>query len=208
MPKLSVYNQEGKTVGDISLSDAIFAVKPSPALVHEVMVAARANARRSIANTKTKGEVSGGGKKPWKQKGTGRARQGSTRNPQWVGGGIAFGPRSERNFSLKVNKKAKRKALFMTLSDKLANNALVVLETIDTSKPKTKLVAATFAKLPLGKTTLVVAPASNQSMMRMVRNLPNVKLVTANSLNLVDILAYRSVVFLKEAVPVFEKIYA
>ncbi len=190
------------------MSDAIFAVKPSPALVHEVIVAARANARHSIANTKTKGEVRGGGKKPWKQKGTGRARQGSTRSPQWVGGGITFGPRSERNFSLKVNKKAKRKALFMTLSDKLTNNAIVVLENIDTTKAKTKVAAATFTKLPLGKTTLIVAPASNQSLMRMVRNLPNVKLVTANSLNLVDILAYRSVVFLKEAIPVFEKIYA
>lgn len=208
MPKISLYNTTGKAVGEMELSDAIFGVKPNPALVHEAVVAQRANKRRSVAHTKTKGEVSGGGKKPWKQKGTGRARQGSTRNPQWVGGGVAFGPRSERNFSVKFNKKAKRVALFMVLSDKVANKQLLAIESIPTEAPKTKTVAEMIKKLPVGRTTLIVSPASNPMLMRMVRNLPNVKLVTANSVSIEDVLGYRSVAFLKDAVGAFEKLYA
>jgi large subunit ribosomal protein L4 len=208
MPKISLYNTTGKAVGEMELSDAIFGVKPNPALVHEAVIAQRANKRRSVAHTKTKGEVSGGGKKPWKQKGTGRARQGSTRNPQWVGGGVAFGPRSERNFSVKFNKKAKRAALFMVLSDKVANNQLLAIESIPTEAPKTKMVAEMIKKLPVGRTTLIVSPASNPMLMRMVRNLPNVKLVTANSVSIEDVLGYRSVAFLKDAVGAFEKLYA
>ncbi|MCC7522646.1 50S ribosomal protein L4 [Candidatus Uhrbacteria bacterium] len=208
MPKISLYNTTGKAVGEMELSDAIFGVKPNPALVHEAVIAQRANKRRSVAHTKTKGEVSGGGKKPWKQKGTGRARQGSTRNPQWIGGGVAFGPRSERNFSVKFNKKAKRAALFMVLSDKVANKQLLAIESIPTEAPKTKTVAEMIKKLPVGRTTLIVSPASNPMLMRMVRNLPNVKLVTANSVSIEDVLGYRSVAFLKDAVGAFEKLYA
>ncbi len=207
MPKISVYNSTGKAVGEMNLSDKVFGVKANKALVHEALLAQRANRRKSIAHTKTKGEVSGGGKKPWKQKGTGRARQGSIRNPQWVGGGIAFGPRAERNFSVKLNKKAKRSALFMALSDKASNNQILAIEAIPTESPKTKIVAELIKKLPVGRTTLIVSAGSNQSLMRMVRNLPNVKLVTANSINLEDVLGYRSVAFLKDAVPAFEKLY-
>jgi large subunit ribosomal protein L4 len=208
MSKLSVYNQEGKAVGDIELSDKIFGVKPNPALVHEVMVGLQANARKVIANAKTRGEVRGGGKKPWKQKGTGRARQGSIRAPNWVGGGIVFGPTSERNFSVKINKKAKRAAFHMALSDKLAQNGIVVVDGLKTDPAKTKTVAAMLKNLPVQKTQLLIAPASNPALVRMVRNLPNAKVVTANTVSLLDILKYRSVVFLKDAVPVFEKIYA
>lgn len=207
MPKVPVYNIEGKAAGDMALADALFAVKPNPGLLHEVVVGLRANARKSIANTKTRGEVSGGGKKPWKQKGTGRARQGSIRSPQWVGGGITFGPTSERNFSVKINKKAKKKALFMGLSDKVANNKLFVLEAVNVSTPKTKVAAQLFAKLPLDRNALVVSPGSQPALMRMVRNLPNVKLVTAQSVNLLDVLTYRTVIFLKDAVPAFEQVY-
>lgn len=208
MPKISIYNQEGKAVGELALNDAHFGVKPNPALVHEVVVAQRANARKAIAHTKTRGEVRGGGKKPWKQKGTGRARQGSIRSPQWVGGGITFGPTSERNFSQKVNKKAKRAALFMALSDKVASSKLVVLDAMNTEPAKTKLAAQVMKNLPVERTVLIVAPGSSPSLMRMVRNLPNVKLVTANSVNIEDVLGYRSVVFLKDAVAAFDKIYA
>jgi large subunit ribosomal protein L4 len=208
MPKISIYNQEGKSVGEMDLSDAIFGVKADANLVHEVVVAQRNNARRAIASTKTRGEVSGGGKKPWKQKGTGRARQGSIRSPQWVGGGIVFGPDSERNFSQKINKKAKQKALFMALSDKLAAHQMCALESVATQPAKTKVLAKTIKQLPVGKTTLLVAAGSNPMLSRMTHNLPNVKLVSANSLNLVDVLTYRSIVFLKDAVPAFEKIYA
>jgi large subunit ribosomal protein L4 len=208
MPNVSVYNQEGQRVGELTLSDKIFGVKTQPTLVHEVMVAQRANARRTIASTKTRGEVRGGGKKPWKQKGTGRARQGSIRSPQWVGGGITFGPSRDRNFHVKVNKKAKQKALFMVLSDKAAQSKLVVLDSLKTEPAKTKVMATMIKKLPMEKTILLVSPGSNPSLSRMVRNLPNVKVVTANTLNILDALTFRSVLFLKDAVPVFEKIYA
>ncbi len=207
MPNVSVYNETGSQVGSLALSDALFAVKPEQAIIHEAMVAQRANARRAIANTKTRGEVSGGGKKPWKQKGTGRARQGSIRSPQWVGGGITFGPTSERNFSVKINKKLKRKALFMALSDKVQNQKLMVLESMATTSAKTKYAASVIAKLPIDRNVLLVVPGASAILMRMVRNLQNVKLVSANSVNLIDVLTYRSVVFLKDAVPAFEGLY-
>jgi large subunit ribosomal protein L4 len=207
MPNVSVYNETGSQVGSLALSDALFAVKPEQAIIHEAMVAQRANARRAIANTKTRGEVSGGGKKPWKQKGTGRARQGSIRSPQWVGGGITFGPTSERNFSVKINKKLKRKALFMALSDKVQNQKLLVLESMATTSAKTKYAASVIAKLPIDRNVLLIVPGASAVLMRMVRNLQNVKLVSANSVNLIDVLTYRSVVFLKDAVPAFEGLY-
>ncbi len=207
MPNVSVYNEAGSQVGSIALADALFGVKTDNALIHEAVVAQRANARRAIANTKTKGEVSGGGKKPWKQKGTGRARQGSIRSPQWVGGGIVFGPTKDRNFALKINKKVKRKALFMALSDKVVNEKLMVLEAFTTTSPKTKYAAGVIAKLPIDRNVLLVVPGASAVLMRMVRNLPNVKLVSANSVNLIDVLTYRSVVFLKDAVPAFEGLY-
>lgn len=207
MPKVPVYNIEGNAAGDMALADALFAVKPNPGLLHEVVVGLRANARKPIANTKTRGQVSGGGKKPWKQKGTGRARQGSIRSPQWVGGGITFGPTSERNFSVKINKKTKKKALFMGLTDKVMNNKLFVLEAVNVSAPKTKVAALLFAKLPVDRNALIVSPSSQPALMRMVRNLPNLKLVTAQSVNLLDVLTYRTVIFLKDAVPAFEQVY-
>ena len=207
MPSVNVYNQEGKTIGTLELNPAHFGVKVNPSLVHEVAVAQQANARRSIANTKTKGEVRGGGKKPWKQKGTGRARQGSIRSPQWVGGGIAFGPTSARNFSVKVNRKAKQKALFMALSDKVSGEKLVVLDAFAPKEPKTKEAAALFAKLPIQRKALAVLPKSDPTLLRMVRNLQNVKLITVNSLNLVDVLGYPTIVFWKDAMPAFEKLY-
>ena len=207
MSKVSIYNVEGKAVGELELSPAVFGVKANPALVHQVLVGQRANARRAIASTKTKGEVRGGGKKPWKQKGTGRARQGSTRSPNWVGGGIVFGPSSERNFSVKINRKTKKRVMCMILSDKFTNNQLVILDMIKTDTPKTKMIATMMKLLPVGKTSLVVAPASQPVLLRMIRNIPNVKLITANTLNTKDVLQYQSLVMLKDAVPVVEKIY-
>ncbi len=207
MIKTKIYNQTGGVVGDLELNVKHFGVKADPALIHEVVVAQQANARRNTGHTKTKGEVSGGGKKPWKQKGTGRARQGSIRSPQWVGGGIAHGPRNERNFSVKVNKKAKQKALFMALSDKVANDKMLVLEPLSTTTPKTKIAAATFKKLPVGRRTLFVIAQSNPALLRMVRNLQNVQLVTVNALNIVDVVKFPSIIFEREAVPAFETLY-
>ncbi len=207
MSKVSVYNQMGKVVGEVELADGIFHVNPDTALVHEVLVAQRANARRSIASTLTKGEVRGGGKKPWKQKGTGRARQGSTRSPQWIGGGITFGPSSERNWSQKVNKKTKRKALFMALSDKLEQKKILVVDKISTDSPKTKVAAQLWKNLPLDKTTLFIAAGSQPLLMRMMKNLQQAKLVSAESVNLQDVLTYRTLVFLQDGLQAFEKIY-
>ena len=195
-------------MGQVELSPKVFGQKSDAALVHEVVVAQRANARRTISNTKTKGEVSGGGKKPWKQKGTGRARQGSIRSPNWVGGGIVFGPTNERNYAQKINKKTKRKAFVMALSDKCTSEKILVLESVTTTAAKTKVMAQMIKSLPLDKTVLMVAPASNPTLLRMVRNIQNVKLVTANTVNLQDVLTYRSLVLLKDAVPVLEKMYA
>lgn len=208
MARVSLYNIEGKNIGEHELADAHFAVKVDAALVHEAVTAQRANARHAIASTKTKGEVHGGGKKPWKQKGTGRARQGSIRSPQWIGGGIVFGPNSERNFSLKMNRKAKQKALFMALSDKATSQKLFVLEAMPTQPVKTKTVANVVGKLPVEKTVLLVVNGSQPELLRMVRNLPHIKMVSTNSLNILDVLTYRTVIFLKDAVASFEQLYA
>ncbi|MCC7357656.1 50S ribosomal protein L4 [Candidatus Uhrbacteria bacterium] len=207
MPKVKIYNQEGKVTGDLELNASRFGVTVDPALVHEVSVAQAANARQSIAHTKTKGEVRGGGKKPWKQKGTGRARQGSTRNPQWVGGGVAFGPRFDRNFSVKVNRRVKQKALFMALTDKVNEEKFLVLEAFQPQAIKTKVAAQLFKKLPVARRTLAVVSGSEPELLRMIRNLPDVQLTTVNSLNLNDVLHARQVVFWKDAVEAFENVY-
>lgn len=207
MSKISVYNQEGKVVGDLELNAAHFGVKPNPALVHEVVVSQQANARRSIAHTKTKGEMRGGGKKPWKQKGTGRARQGSTRNPQWVGGGVAFGPRADRDYSVKVNRRVRQKALFMALSDKASSGSLIALENLSYAEPKTKVAAELIKKLPVSRRALLVLPKSDPMVSRMVRNLPAATVVTVNALSLVDVVSHPTVVFWKDAVPAFETLY-
>ncbi len=207
MPKATIYNQDGKVTGELELNPKFFGVKVKSELVHEVVVAQQANARRPIAHTKTRGEVRGGGKKPWRQKGTGRARQGSIRSPQWAGGGVVFGPRNTRNFSVKVNRKAKQKALFMALSDKVHDDRLLILEDFIPKEVKTKFAVELFTKLPIVRKTLVVIPKSDPNLLRMVRNLPNIKLVSVNSLNLVDVVGNQTLVFWKETVPAFESLY-
>lgn len=208
MAQTTIYNYEGQSVGQMELPDRLFAITPNPGLVHEAVMAQRANARHAIASTKTRGMVHGGGKKPWKQKGTGRARQGSIRSPQWKGGGVVFGPSSERNFSLKMNRKAKRKALSMVLTDKLLREKLFVLEAVNKTSIKTKAFASTMQKLPVDRTTLIVLGGSDPLTVRMARNLSSVKVVTVNSLNILDLLTYRSVVFMKDAISALEQIYA
>jgi large subunit ribosomal protein L4 len=208
MSTVNLYNMDGAKVGELPVSARVFGVKPNPALVHEAVLAQRANARHAIANTKTRGEVRGGGKKPWKQKGTGRARQGSIRSPQWIGGGITFGPLSARNFSVKINRKAKQKALFMVLSDKVTQGKLFALESVTTTPTKTKLMATAFKKLPIEKTVLLISAGPSPELMRMVRNLPFVKLITAKSVSIMDVLSYRTVIFEKDALTTFEQMYS
>lgn len=205
MPNVSIYNTQGKSVGELELNADHFGVKPNPALIHEAVVAQQANARHAIAHTKTKGEVSGGGKKPWKQKGTGRARHGSSRSPIWVGGGITFGPRGDRNYSVKINRKARKKAMFMVLSDKLAHQHVIASEAFTLSK--TKEFASFIATLPVSRTVLYVISSSRPELVRAARNLENVFVVTANALNVVDLLRYDFVVFEKDAIAAFESLH-
>jgi large subunit ribosomal protein L4 len=158
--KVDVYNQEGKTVGNAELSAKVFGLKPNRGLIEQAIVTTLANRRQVLAHTKTKGEVRGGGRKPWKQKGTGRARHGSIRSPQWKGGGVVFGPRKNRNFELKMNVAAKRKALLMSLSDKVANERLIVLDAMKFEGAKTKHFATMLKALPHKKTNLVILSRS------------------------------------------------
>ena len=208
MAKINLYNQVGSIVGELSLDATLFDVAPDTALVHEAVVAQEANSRQVLAHTKGRGEVAGTGKKPWKQKGTGRARHGSRRSPIWVGGGITFGPTNERNYSLKMNRKARRKALAMALSDKVVHNAFVAIDSLVLGDAKTKTVVSMLKKLPLvGKKTLVVLEPSNMAVVRATRNLPRVSTISANSLNVVDLLANDCVLASKEAVDVLTKTF-
>ncbi|OGY84239.1 MAG: 50S ribosomal protein L4 [Candidatus Kerfeldbacteria bacterium RIFCSPHIGHO2_12_FULL_48_17] len=190
MSKVTLYTKEGvKTEQTIDLPPKMWEVELNPQLIHQAVVAHQANAREAIAHTRTRGEVRGGGRKPWKQKGTGNARQGSIRSPLWVGGGITFGPRNTRNFTIAMNKKAKKKALFMVLSNKLAHDRLVVVDDFNFEKPKTRLIADMVAKLPpKGKAAVIVLPKTQSTLARAVRNLPKVNALAAKSLNVYDLL--------------------
>jgi len=200
MASVTLYKIDGSQQGTLELPSALFEVKVEPALVHEAVVAQNANARASIAHTKTRGEVRGGGRKPWKQKGTGRARHGSRRSPIWSGGGITFGPRSIRNFSLKMNRKARRKALAMVLTDKLASERFVAVETLSLEDSKTKTLAGILAKLPVqSKKTLIVTMPENKSVFLAAKNIPTVETIPANALNVVDLLRYEYLLVTKDA---------
>ena len=209
MATVKLYNQQGKVVGDLELDAKLFAVKPDAALVHEAAIAQGANHRQVLAHTKDRGEVAGTGKKPWKQKGTGRARHGSRRSPIWVGGGITFGPNNERNFTLKMNRKARRKALAMVLTDKLTSEKFFAIDTLKLSAVKTKMFANVLKQLPLGnKKLMVVLEPKNVEAVRAARNLPRVSTISATSLNIVDLLANDCVLATKEAIEVLTKTFS
>ena len=210
--KVTLYNQQAEKVGEVDLSPKIFEVKPSLHLLAEATRIQQRNARKGNSNTKTRGEVSGGGKKPWKQKGTGRARVGSIRSPIWRHGGVTFGPTNARNWELKMNKKAKSKALFMSLSDKAKAGNFLVLENIHLDPVKTKefvKVVEAFKKSlsTLGKNLMLVIPKSDKNLIRVSRNLSKVKTVLASSLNVVDVMTADSMLVLKDSLPVIEKTY-
>lgn len=204
---VKVYDVAGKAVAEERLNPSVFAVASNPTLVQAVVTAQLANARHAIAHTKTRGDVRGGGKKPWKQKGTGRARHGSIRSPIWKGGGVTFGPRSNRNFSKKVNRKAKQKALLMTLSDKAANGKLVLLNELAFPEIKTKRFAEILAKLPVKRTVLTVLPARDEKVVLSTRNIPGVTAIRADSLNVYDILRHDCLLMPIASLPVIEKTY-
>lgn len=207
MLKVKVYNQLGKVIAEEKLQPAIFGVEIKPDLVQQAVMTQQAKARLPLAHVKTRGEVRGGGRKPWRQKGTGRARAGSIRSPLWRGGGKSFGPRKNRNFQMKINKKAKRKALFMCLSDKAKNKKVVLLDKLELAKAKTKELLKVLSKLPVKKTILFIMPKVNQNIIRSANNLPYVKVITANSLNVTDVLKHEYLVLPKDSLTVIEKTY-
>lgn len=202
MAKVKVYNLAGKEVGEMELDPMIFEVVAKPSLVHQVVEVQRANARLKLAHTKTKGEVRGGGKKPWRQKGTGRARHGSIRSPLWIGGGITFGPRTDREFGKKINKKMRRKALFMTLSDKVKENNFIVVEKLELPEIKTKPLFSILKKLPMKGifSTLMVLTNKDENINKSARNIKKIKTILADSLNVYDVLKYNFLLIDKEGV--------
>lgn len=197
--KVDVYNQKGEVIDKIELSEDIFNVKWNPVLVHQVLVAMQNNQRKPIAHTKNRGEVSGGGRKPWRQKGTGRARHGSIRSPIWIGGGVTFGPRNEKKYQKKINKKAKQLALFSALSKKLTDGEIKVIKEIKINEPKTKEMAkilSQFLNNQKKNQGLLVLPQSDKNIIRATRNLSFAQVDVVDNLNLIDILKYKNIFFL------------
>jgi large subunit ribosomal protein L4 len=207
MQKTKVYNMTGKEVGELTLEPKIFGVKVKPTLVQQAIRTQLANSRLVLAHTKTRAEVRGGGKKPWRQKGTGRARHGSIRSPIWKGGGVTFGPRKNRNFSLGMNKKAKRLALFMALADKAVNKKLIVMDKLELSAIKTKSFVGVISKLPLKGTILVVLPKTDHKIIKSVRNLPYAKSISADSLNVYEVVAHEFILCPQDSLKVISQTY-
>ena len=207
MPKVDVYNIEGKKVSDVELNESIFGIEPNEAIVHSVLVNYLANQRQGTQSTKTRSEVSGGGRKPWRQKGTGRARQGSIRAPQWVKGGIALGPRP-RSYKYTVNKKERRLAIRSVLSSKVLENNLVVLDKAEMKEIKTQAMVKTLANLKVEGKTLILLPERNENVQKSARNIKNVKTTLVNTINVYDLLKYNKLVLTVDAVKSLEEVYA
>jgi large subunit ribosomal protein L4 len=206
MSKVSVYNMKGSEVGEIELNDAVFGVEVNEHLVHLAVVSQLANKRQGTQSAKTRSEVSGGGKKPWKQKGTGHARQGSTRSPQWTGGGIVFAPKP-RDYSIKLNKKEKQLALKSALTSRVQENKFIVVDEIKLDSIKTKNFAEALDSLNVKK-ALVVLNENDQNVVLSAKNIPTVKTALTNTINVFDILKYDTIVIDKAAVATIEEVYA
>ena len=207
MANVSVYNMEGKEVGTIELNDAVFGVTVNEHLVHMAVVQQLANNRQGTQKAKTRSEVSGGGRKPWRQKGTGHARQGSTRSPQWTGGGVVFAP-TPRDYSFKINKKEKRAALKSALTDKVANGKLLVVDALTFDAPKTKEFAKVMANLNVNEKALVVLNDNDANVVLSAKNIPTVKTSLTNTINVYDIVNAKTLVLTQDAVKTIEEVYA
>jgi len=206
MPKIDVYDIEGKKVKDIELKEDIFGIIPNEAIVHSVIVNFLANQRQGTQSTKTRAEVRGGGKKPWRQKGTGRARQGSIRAPHWVGGGIALGPKP-REYTYKLNKKEKRLAIKSCLSSKVIDSELTVVDKLELKEIKTKEVAKILNNLKLEGKTLILLPESNDTIQKSARNIEGVKTLSVNTINAYDLVNYKNLVMTLDTVKKLEEVY-
>ena len=207
MPKIDVYDIEGKKVNDVELNEDIFGIIPNEELVHSVIVNYLANQRQGTQSTKTRAEVRGGGKKPWRQKGTGRARQGSIRAPHWVGGGIALGPKP-RSYSYKLNKKERRLAIKSCLSSKVIENELTVVDKFEFNAIKTKEVAKMLNSLKLEGKTLILLPEKNEIIQKSARNIKGVKTLSVNTINAYDLVNYKNLVVTLDTVKRLEEVYA
>ena len=207
MPKVDVYDLKGKKVSDIELAENVFGIEPNENIVHSVLVNYLANQRQGTQSTKTRAEVSGGGKKPWRQKGTGRARQGSTRSPQWIKGGIALGPKP-RSYKYTVNKKERRLAIKSILSSKVLEKELTVVDKLEVKEIKTKLIAKALVDLKVEGKTLIVLPENNKNVYMSARNIEGVKAITANNINVFDLLKYTNLILPVDTVKKLEEVYA
>lgn len=206
MSKVSVYNMEGNQVGELELNDAVFGVEINQHLIHKAVVSQLANKRQGTQSAKTRSEVSGGGRKPWRQKGTGHARQGSTRAPQWTGGGVVFAP-TPRDYTIKLNKKERRLALKSVLTSRVQENKFIVVDSLKMDEIKTKTFANTLNNLKVNK-ALVVLNENDQNVVMSAKNIPSVKTALTNTINVYDILKYDTVVIDKAAVATIEEVYA
>ena len=207
MPKIDVYNMQGKKVSDIELNENIFGIKPNEKVVHTALVNYMANQRQGTANTKTRAEVSGGGRKPWKQKGTGRARQGSIRAPQWFKGGIALGPKP-RDYRYTINKKERRLAIKSVLSSKVLENNLVVVDKLELDEIKTKNMVNVLENLKVEGKTLIILPEKNLNVQKSAKNIEGVKTGLVNTINVYDLLKYNKLVVTLDTVKKLEEVYA
>jgi len=206
MPTVGIFNKEGQKVGDMELAASVFGVEVNRDALHQVVVAQLANKRQGTQSAKTRAEVRGGGIKPWRQKGTGRARQGSIRAPQWIHGGIVFAPKP-RDYRISTPKSMRRVAMKSALSAKVLDNEMLVLENLEMSAPKTKDMIKMLSALNLNKTLIVVAE-SNDNIYKSIRNIPGVSVVPVNNINVYDILKYTNFVVTKDAVSIIEEVYA
>jgi large subunit ribosomal protein L4 len=215
--KTNIYNQNAEIVGELNLSDKVFAVKVNEDLVHQAMVTQSANERQVLAHTKTKGEVRGGGKKPWKQKGTGRARAGSSRSPIWIGGGVTFGPRKDRNGSKKINKKMNQKALMMVLSDRLSTNNIAVVDKFEVKEYSTKnfngfvkkienIFATTDKKTK--RSVLFVNDIKDEKVVFSARNLVGLQIINLENLNIIDLLKSKNLILTESAIKTINERYS
>ena len=207
MPTIDVYNVEGKKVSTVDLKEEIFGIEPNEAVVHSVLVNYLANQRQGTQSTKTRSEVSGGGRKPWRQKGTGRARQGSIRAPQWIKGGIALGPKP-RSYTYRVNKKEKRLAIKSLLSSKVLENQLVVIDELPFKEIKTKQMVSALANNKVEGKTLVMLPEKNEAVQKSARNIEGVKTTLVGTINVYDLLKHKNLVVTEDTVKKLEEVYA
>lgn len=207
MPKVALYNVSGAQVGEIELSDTVFGIEPNTHVLHEAVVLQQASVRQGTHKVKGRSEVRGGGRKPWKQKGTGRARQGSIRAPQWRGGGIVFGP-TPRSYGFKLPKKVRRLAIKSALSSKVIDNNIIVLDQLSFAQPKTKEFVAVLNNLKVDRKALVVTKDFEDNVALSARNIPGVKFVTAEGVNVLDVLVYDKLIITKDAVQKVEEVFA